>query len=103
MGFQSDNEVLSFASSGSGGMESAVANLTQPGEPALVISCGKFGERWAELCEAYGADPIHHDSGWGEKVEPADLDRLLGETPASSRCSPPCWRPRPGWSTTSAS
>ena len=79
MVFQTENEVLSFASSGSGGMESAVANLTRPGEPALVVSCGKFGERWAELCEAYGADLIHHDSGWGEKVEPAELDRLLGE------------------------
>jgi aspartate aminotransferase-like enzyme len=56
-----------------------VANLTRPGEPALVVSCGKFGERWAELCDAYGADLIHHDAGWGEKVEPAELDRLLGE------------------------
>ena len=36
-------------------MESAVANLVRPGEPALVASCGKFGERWAELCDAYGA------------------------------------------------
>ncbi len=37
-------------------MESAVANLIAPGEPAVVASCGKFGERWAELCDAYGAD-----------------------------------------------
>ncbi|MDQ3648479.1 MAG: alanine--glyoxylate aminotransferase family protein [Actinomycetota bacterium] len=80
--FQTQNEVLSFASSGSGAMESAVANLTRPGEPALVASCGKFGERWAELCEAYGAQLIHHEAGWGEKVEPADLDRLLGENPS---------------------
>jgi len=77
MVFQTKNDVLGFASSGSGGMESAVANLTRPGEPALVVSCGKFGERWAELCDAYGADLIHHDAGWGEKIEPAELDRLL--------------------------
>ena len=77
--FQTENDVLSFASTGSGGMESAVANLTRPDEPALVVSCGKFGERWAELCEAYGAQLVHHDAGWGEKVEPAELDRLLGE------------------------
>ena len=67
MVFQTENEVLSFASSGSGGMESAVANLTRPGEPALVVSCGKFGERWAELCEAYGAELVHHDVGLGRE------------------------------------
>src|SRR3954465_7750148 len=52
--FQTENDVLVFAASGSGAMESAVANLTRPGEPALVASCGKFGERWAELCQAFG-------------------------------------------------
>jgi aspartate aminotransferase-like enzyme len=81
MVFQTENDVLAFASSGSGGMESAVANLTRPGEPALVASCGKFGERWAELCEAYGADLVHHDFGWGEKVDSEGLDRLLSENP----------------------
>ena len=47
--FQTENEVLCFASSGSGGMESAVAEPRPPGRPAVVASCGKFGERWAEL------------------------------------------------------
>jgi aspartate aminotransferase-like enzyme len=68
-----------FAASGSGAMESAVANLVRPDEPALVASCGKFGERWGELCEAYGARTVFHDFGWGEKVDPAGLDRLLAE------------------------
>jgi aspartate aminotransferase-like enzyme len=77
--FETDNDVLVFASSGSGAMESAVANLARPGEPALVASCGKFGERWAELCDAYGAATVHHDAGWGNRVEPAELDRLLAE------------------------
>ncbi len=58
--FQTRNEVLVFAASGTGAMESAVANLVRPGEPALVASCGKFGERWAELCDAYGAATVHH-------------------------------------------
>jgi serine---pyruvate transaminase len=80
--FQTRNEVLVFASSGTGAMESAVANLTRPGEPALVYSCGKFGERWAELCDAYGAATVHIDAGWGRKVEPADLDRALAENAA---------------------
>jgi len=79
--FQTQNDVLCFASSGSGGMESAVANLVQPGEAAVVASCGKFGERFVELCETFGASVIHHDAGWGSKVDPADLDRVLGENP----------------------
>ena len=79
--FQTAGDVMSFAASGSGAMESAVANLVRPGQPALVASCGKFGERWNELCDAYGADTIHHDAGWGNRVEPADLERLLDEHP----------------------
>ena len=77
--FQTRNDVLLFGSSGTGGMESAVANLVRPGEPALVASCGKFGERWVELCAAYGAEVVHHDAGWGARVEPGDLDRVLAE------------------------
>jgi serine---pyruvate transaminase len=77
--FQTQNEVLVFAASGSGAMESAVANLVRPGEPALVASCGKFGERWAELCDAYGARTVHWETEWGRKVDPAELDRVLGE------------------------
>src|SRR5918998_3067434 len=84
--FQTRNDVLVFAASGTGAMESAVANLTRPGEPALVASCGKFGERWVELCDAYGAASVHLDAGWGQKVEPEDLDRLLGENPDVEVC-----------------
>lgn len=80
--FGTQNDVLTFAASGSGAMESAVANLVRPGEPAVVASCGKFGERWAELCDAYGAQTTHHEAGWGNKVEPADLDRALSESGA---------------------
>jgi serine---pyruvate transaminase len=78
--FQTDNDVLAFTSSGSGAMESAVANLVRPGESALAVSCGKFGERWAELCDAYGAQTIHHQVEWGTKIEPGELDRVLEQS-----------------------
>jgi aspartate aminotransferase-like enzyme len=77
MVFQTDNDVLVFASSGTGGMESAVANLIAPGDKALVASCGKFGQRWAELCEVYGAELYHHDGEWGARIEPEELERAL--------------------------
>jgi aspartate aminotransferase-like enzyme len=75
--FQTRNEVQVFTSSGTGALESAVANLVRPGEPALVASCGKFGERWFELCEAYGAETIHWETEWGRKIDPAALDEQL--------------------------
>jgi aspartate aminotransferase-like enzyme len=78
--FQTENDVLVFASSGTGGMESAVANLIAPGDRALVASCGKFGERWAELCDAYGAETVHHQTEWGERVDPDEVDRELAKS-----------------------
>ena len=80
--FQTSNEVQVFTSSGTGALESAVANLVRPGEPALVASCGKFGERWFELCEAYGAETIHWETEWGRKIDPALLDERLAANPA---------------------
>jgi aspartate aminotransferase-like enzyme len=79
--FQTANEVQVFTSSGTGALESAVANLVRPGEPALVASCGKFGERWFELCEAYGAQTIHWETEWGRRVDPAGLDERLAANP----------------------
>ncbi len=75
--YQTENEVLAFASSGSGAMESAVANLLAPGDLAVVASCGKFGERWAELSDAYGAETMHLETEWGEKIDPARVDEAL--------------------------
>jgi aspartate aminotransferase-like enzyme len=79
--FATSNEVLMFSSSGSGALESAVANLVRRGQPALVASCGKFGERWAELSDTWGGDTIHWETEWGQRVDPAELDRRLGENP----------------------
>jgi aspartate aminotransferase-like enzyme len=79
--FRTSNDVLTFAASGSGAMESAVANLVRPGTKALACAAGKFGERWILLCEAYGADLVRYEPGWGERLDPAEIDRLLGENP----------------------
>jgi serine---pyruvate transaminase len=80
--FGASGDVLTFAASGSGAMESAVANLVRQGEPAVVASCGKFGERWKDLCDAFGAATHHLDAGWGNRVEPADLDKALSDSGA---------------------
>jgi aspartate aminotransferase-like enzyme len=77
--FRTQNDVLAFASSGSGAMESAVANLVRPGDTVLACSAGKFGERWIGLGEAYGAELVRYEPGWGERLDPAEIDRLLTE------------------------
>jgi aspartate aminotransferase-like enzyme len=77
--FQTGNDVLTFAASGSGAMDSAVANLVRPGTKTLAAAAGKFGERWIELNEAYGGDVTRYEPGWGERLDPAEFDRLLTE------------------------
>src|ERR687887_1346340 len=74
--FQTANDVLTFAASGSGAMDSAAANLVRPGTPVLACAAGKFGERWIELCDAYGADLTRYEPGWGARLDPAEIDRL---------------------------
>jgi len=51
-----ENDVLVLASSGTGVMEGAVSNLTSPGDKVLVLTAGKFGERWRDLAHAFGCD-----------------------------------------------
>src|SRR6478672_2091679 len=48
------NDVLVLASSGTGAMEGSVSNLTSPGDKVLVLTSGKFGERWRDLAKAFG-------------------------------------------------
>jgi serine---pyruvate transaminase len=83
--FQTANEVLCFAATGTAAMESSVANLVVPGEPAVVASCGKFGQRWAELCDAFGARTHHLEFEWGEKVDPSALDEALAGLDSPAR------------------
>lgn len=75
--FQTKNDVLMFASSGTGGMESAVANLFSAGDKVLVASTGNFGERWAKISDAYGLDVVKLGYEWGEKANPQDIADAL--------------------------
>ena len=79
--FQTENDVLIFPASGTGGLESAVANLVSPGEKILVLTIGAFGDRFADLAAAFGADVARYSLPWGEAADPQDLDDLLGRSP----------------------
>lgn len=80
--FQTTEEVLLFSASGTGGMEAAVVNILSPGERALVIRGGKFGERWGEICQAYGIDFIPIDVPYGKAVDPGLVASALQKDPA---------------------
>jgi aspartate aminotransferase-like enzyme len=73
------NDVLMFTTSGTGAFESAVANLTTPGDRQLVLSAGNFGERWAGMAQAFGVDLAHVKLDWGETPEPDDLRSALAD------------------------
>jgi serine---pyruvate transaminase len=77
--YRTQHDVLLYTSSGTGGFESAVANLTSPGDPVLVVSAGNFGERWAAMTRAYRADVVHLRLAWGETPDPEDVRSALAE------------------------
>lgn len=76
---QTENDVFIFTSSGTGAMESAVSNVLSPGDKVLVVLGGKFGERWADICQAYGIEPIIIDCEWGKPVDPKVIEKRLKE------------------------
>ena len=79
--FGTKNDVLMLASSGTGAMEASVANLFSPGDKVLVINGGKFGERWLNISNAYGLNPIEMKVEWGQAVKVADVEKQLKANP----------------------
>jgi aspartate aminotransferase-like enzyme len=65
---QTSQEVIPLACSGTGAMEAAVVNTLSAGDPVAVVNAGKFGERWLEICRAYGVQVIELKAPYGETV-----------------------------------
>ncbi|OGP66029.1 MAG: class V aminotransferase [Deltaproteobacteria bacterium RBG_13_53_10] len=80
--FQTKKEVLILTSSGTGAMEGAVSNLLSKGDKALVVRGGKFGERWGEICRAYGIEVVPVDVEWGKAVDPRKIEEVLASHPS---------------------
>jgi len=79
--FQTKNDVFILASSGTGAMEAAAINLLSPGDTALCVQGGKFGERWTELCQAYGITAEVMDVEWGKAVDPKEIAKKVKANP----------------------
>ena len=79
--FQTKEEVIIFASSGTGAMEASVSNLLSSGDKALVIKGGKFGERWAEILKAYKIETIEIPVEWGKPLDLKKVEEALAAHP----------------------
>ena len=79
--FQTQNPMLLFPASGTGGLEAAVQNMTSPGEKAIFVSIGSFGDRFAKIGDAYGVDVVRVEYEWGHGAIAADVGRAIDENP----------------------
>ena len=75
--FHTKNDVIVFASSGTGAMEGAVSNLLSPGERVLIGTAGKFGERWVQLAKAYGIEAVVVEAPYGHPVPIGEMKKHL--------------------------
>jgi aspartate aminotransferase-like enzyme len=79
--FQTRQDVVQYASSGTGAMEAAFVNFLRKGDTAIVVDAGKFGERWAKLAKSYGVNAVTLKVEWGNPVDPNAVERALKEHP----------------------
>lgn len=74
---QTQNDVLILAASGTGAMEAGIINFLSPGDRVLVGTNGKFGERWAEVTDAYGLQTERVTAEWGKPLDPEAIRERL--------------------------
>lgn len=79
--FGTEQEVVILTASGTGGLEAAVVNTVSPGEEALVLVTGSFGDRFAKICQAYGIKTHVFETEWGKAADPADVKAFMADKP----------------------
>ncbi|MCB0878975.1 MAG: alanine--glyoxylate aminotransferase family protein [Thermoleophilia bacterium] len=79
--FGTEHDVATFGASGSGAMESAVANLVRPGDEVVVATHGRFGMRWAQMAERYGATVRINETERGRRPDPHEVGSFVARHP----------------------
>ena len=79
--FQTKNAVITLTSSGTGAMEASVTNFLSKGDKMIVLSAGKFGERFAEIGKAYGVNVVELKAEYSKDIKPAEVEKALKENP----------------------
>ncbi|HEV3119204.1 MAG TPA: alanine--glyoxylate aminotransferase family protein [Gemmataceae bacterium] len=86
--FCTRNPIMPATSSGTGGLEAAIANCLPAGSTAICLIAGRFGERWRNICKAFGVEAVTVSAPWGEAVTPEQLSAALKAHPdAAAVCS----------------
>lgn len=75
--YQTQNDVIVLAASGTGAMEACLSNAMSAGDAVLVVNGGKFGERFGKIAKAYGLKPDLIDVTWGHAVQPNVIEEKL--------------------------
>jgi len=79
--FQTKNDVLILTGSGTGGMEAAVVNVLSPGDKVLSVSVGVFGDRFAAIARAFGAEVVSLNFDWGKPADPDAVKKAIKDNP----------------------
>ncbi|MCR4337566.1 MAG: alanine--glyoxylate aminotransferase family protein, partial [Candidatus Omnitrophica bacterium] len=74
---QTKNDVYLIAGSGTAAMEASVCSFLSPGDQVITVEAGKFGERWTEICRAYGIQPHVISVKWGKSVDATEIKKVL--------------------------
>ena len=79
--FLTENDIFTYAASGTGAFEGAVQNLFSPGDRVLVVNSGNFGGRWVKMCRAFGVEVTELKYDWGQKADNDEIAAALSSDP----------------------
>jgi aspartate aminotransferase-like enzyme len=79
--FQTKNDTIVLTASGTGGMEAAVSNVLSPGRKAILLTAGRWGERWRGIMKGFGINVVSVEAPYGKAIEPAQLEDALAKNP----------------------
>lgn len=79
--FNTNRDVLMFASSGTGAMEASIVNFFNESDKVLVINAGKFGERWRDLGNTFGLNVIDYQIEWGKTYDKDKINQIVKDNP----------------------
>jgi serine---pyruvate transaminase len=79
--FLTQNDIFTYAASGTGAFEGAIQNLFSPGDKVLVVNNGNFGNRWVKMSRAFGLEVTELTYGWGAKADNEEVAEALANDP----------------------
>jgi aspartate aminotransferase-like enzyme len=80
--FLTENDIFTYASSGTGAFEGAIQNLFSPGDRVLVVNNGNFGNRWVKMSQAFGLEVTELKYDWGAKADNDEVAEAIAADPS---------------------